>query len=192
MITSASAFPLQWPVGWERTKTRQPSRFSVSFGKVRDEIVKQLKLMGATNVVMSTNIPLKNDGLPYATYSNIQDTGVAVYFFYKNKQMVFACDKWNRVEDNLHAVNKTIEAIRGIERWGASEMLERAFTGFAQLEAPSKEEWWDVLQCKRDSSPDVIKANFQRLAKDHHPDRGGTVEGMTRLNHARDEALKNR
>lgn len=187
---STTAYPLQWPSGWKRTTYPKDSAFKANFGAARDELIKQLKLMGASGVVLSTNVPLRNDGLPYANYSNIKDAGVAVYFTYKKKQMVFACDRWRKVEDNLHAINKTIDAIRGIERWGASEMLERAFTGFAQLEAPSKEEWWDVLQCRRDSSMDVIKAQFRRLAKDHHPDSGGTSAMMAKINHAYDEACK--
>lgn len=187
-----TAYPLQWPEGWERTSSyyRQRSRFKPqSFGRVRDELFACLKRMGAQSIVLSTNVPLKNDGMPYATFKTPEDVGVAVYFLYKKKQMVFACDNWKTIEENMLSICKTIEAIRGIERWGASEMLERAFTGFAQLEAPTSDGWWDILQCKQDSSLEVIRANYRRLAKDRHPDFGGTNEAMATLNQAYEKAV---
>src|SRR5262245_54177038 len=68
--------------------------------------------------------------------------GSAVYFTHKGRQMCFACDRWDKMEDNLHAVSKTIEALRGIERWGTGEMVQQAFTGFVALPGNSP---WEVL-----------------------------------------------
>jgi hypothetical protein len=93
MIEQFTAFPLCWPLGWKKTVYKKNSPYKANFTKARNELVKQLRLMGATNTVLSTNIPLRNDGLPYASYAAIQDSGVAIYFTYKKKQMVFACDK---------------------------------------------------------------------------------------------------
>jgi DnaJ-class molecular chaperone len=69
-------------------------------------------------------------------------------------------------------------------------MMERAFTGFAQLAAPVGEEWWDILECRKDSSIEVVKLNFRRLAKDHHPDNGGSNEKMTKINQAYNQAIQ--
>lgn len=191
MSNSITAYPLQWPAGWKRAIHRRTSKFKPgSFGRVRDELFSELRRMGAQQIVLSTNIPLKLDGMPYAKFASIADVGVAVYFTYKKKQMVFACDTWRTIEENTTSITRTIEALRGIERWGASEMLERAFTGFAQLEAPQKEEWWDVLQCNRHSSVEIIKMQYRRLARDHHPDGGGSDQMMAKINHAYDLALK--
>lgn len=193
MNSSATAYPLQWPAGWSRTAYRKISRFkSEPFGRVRNQLFTELRRMGAQNIVLSTNIPLKLDGMPYAKFASIDDVGVAVYFTYKKKQMVFACDAWRTIEENTISITRTIDAIRGIERWGASEMLERAFTGFAQIEAPPVQDWWDILQCRRDSSTEVIKANYRRLAKDHHPDNGGSSEMMAKINDAYDVAMRTR
>ena len=71
------AFPLQWPIGYKRTSWQQSSRFNTSFANARDQIVKELRLMGAKNVIISTNVPLRQDGLPYANFKAIADTGVA-------------------------------------------------------------------------------------------------------------------
>jgi hypothetical protein len=51
------------------------------------------------------------------------DVGVAVYFSYRNQQRCFACDRWNRIQDNMQAISKTIEALRGIERWATGDNL---------------------------------------------------------------------
>jgi hypothetical protein len=128
-----SVFPLTWPVGWTRTETKKRSAFRTTFGKARDELFRELKLLGVNdwNVILSSNIPVRRDGLPYSGQANPDDPGIAVYFRYKEKPMVlFACDTYINAVDNLWAITKSIEALRGIKRWGASDMLERSFTGF--------------------------------------------------------------
>lgn len=177
------AYPLHWPEGKPRTSYRERSKFKVSsFAVVRDNLFAELKRLGAQYVVLSTNIELRQDGLPYANRRAVSDPGVAVYFQYKKKAMCFSCDRWEKIEDNMQAVHHTIEALRGIARWGTGDMMEAAFSGFVALEAPRGREWWDVLECKRDSSLSVINENFRRLANDHHPDKGGTHERMAELN----------
>lgn len=185
------AYPLYWPEGWKRTESwrRTASRFKSGFATSRDFIIAELKRLGATNVTLSTNINLRRDGLPYANQPEPSDAGVAVYFLYKKNQMCFACDQYKKVGENLTAIGKTIEAMRGMERWGASDMMERAFRGFAQLPQNTSRDWWDVLQVRRDSPRDAIETNFRRLSRDRHPDTGGSHEAMAELNRARAEAL---
>lgn len=185
------AFPLYWPEGWKRTPSwnRKRSKFKTGFAVSRDFIIAELKRLGATNVTLSTNINLRRDGLPYANQAEPQDAGVAVYFLYKKNQMCLACDQCRKVAENLTAIGKTIEAIRGMERWGASDMMERAFRGFAALPEKAGRDWWDVLQIVRGASREAIEANFRRLARDRHPDTGGSTAAMAELNQARQDAL---
>jgi hypothetical protein len=140
--------------------------------------------MSGQYAVLSTNIELRRDGLPYSGQKPPADVGAAVYFLRKGKQMTFACDRWDRVQDNIHAIAKTIDAIRGIERWGSSDMMERAFAAFEALPAP--EQWWQVLGVRSDATVFEIDRAYRDLAKDAHPDRGGSDEQMSRLNAARD------
>lgn len=186
------AFPLHWPQNWPRVKSRRRSRFqNTSFDLERRHLLNEVRRLGGDKTILSTNIPLRRDGAPYASasYAKISDPGVAIYFTYKGKSMSFACDTWDRIEDNMKAVGKTIEAIRGIERWGASDMMERAFTGFQALPAP-KNEWWEILEVSKSASPDQIKTAYYRLSKVHHPDFGGSTEQMAKLNSAYDQAPK--
>lgn len=188
------AYPLYWPAGRPRTNIPRFSRFGgCSFATARNAIFKEIARLGGTNVILSTDIPLRLDGLPYSNRSQPEDKGVAVYFLYKKKPMVFACDEWNKVEHNAWAIAKTIEALLGIERWGSGDMLERAFTGFTQLPTPSqKKHWREVLNCMGvDSiSRGFLIARRNALATLHHPDMGGDGKVMAGINTAFKEAME--
>ena len=183
------AYPLAWPQGWPRTAKPQRSRFDVTPDKAMQELVWEIQRMGARYPVISTNVALRRDGRPYAgAKPDGNDAGVAVYFERKGKQMVFACDRWDRVQDNMRAIQKTIDAMRGIERWGASDMMERAFSAFEALPPPKSP--WDILGVPKGSDKDAINAAYRRKAQGAHPDRGGSDGAMAELNRARDEALR--
>lgn len=185
------AFPLHWPLGYSRTKYKQPARFDTSFAAARDGLIKEVKLFGGKSLVISSNIPIKNDGMPYASYRKPEDTGIAVYFIYNNEQVVFACDKWDKCEDNLQAIRKTIEAFRGQERWGVSELLKRTFTGFKELpEQSNAKPWWQVLGVQKNANVFQIKEAYRALAKIHHPDVGGNHALFQEINNAYQQALK--
>lgn len=179
------AYPLTWPTGRPRTKFPDRSNFDVALGRAIQDVRAEVDRLGGRGLIISSNLPLRRDGLPYATSSQPADRGVAVYFKYKGKPMCFACDRWQAVEDNMRAIAKTIDALRGISRWGTGDMIEQAFTGFTALPAP--ESWWQVLELTGpDASPSTIEDAHRRLAMKHHPDRGGDTEKMARINRARD------
>jgi hypothetical protein len=192
---TVEAYPLQWPPGRPRTERwkRERAKFEVTFTRARDNIVAEVgRLAGRypdPQVVISTNVALRRDGLPAANQRTPDDPGVAVYFLYKKRSMSFACDRWDRIEHNMQAVAKTIEALRGIARWGTGDMLEAAFTGFTALPAPgAPREWWDVLGVSRAATRDEIRSAYRRLASMHHPDKGGNASAMAELNAAHDKA----
>ena len=190
---SVTAFPLSWPANTKRTDRPQKSRFDISFTGARSALITELRLIGAKQPILSTNIELKLDGQPYARPPMNNEAGVAVYFTWKDRQMTFACDKWDAVEDNIQAIVKTINAIRGIDRWGSSDMIERAFSGFSGLPAPmtSGAPWRSVLNFEQNEYPTdaTIKERYRSMAKQHHSDAGGNDTQMAALNVARDQAL---
>ena len=190
-----SAFPLHWPAGWPRTKFPQKSRFDVSFAGSRDGLVDELNRLHARNVVLSTNVELNRYGLPYANQSDPADKGVAVYWTtQKGEQRCIGCDKWSSVKDNMRAIAKTVEALRGLERWGSSQIVDRAFAGFKalpDLSGSNHRAWWEILGVDPNCGTDEIKRRRIELARLYHPDSGSTPDNdmMARINAAVDEAL---
>lgn len=170
------AYPLSWPIGWKRAQYQERSRFAKpGIEKATRELQDQMRKLGASDLIISTNLTLRNDGLPRSSQRPPDDRGVAVYFKWKNEPMVIACDSYDQVGCNLWAMAKTIEAMRGIDRWGCSELLNRAFTGFKALpyEGTSGEGWWEVLEVEKSADQETIKSAYRKKLKENHPDLGG-------------------
>lgn len=194
------AFPLQWPQGWPRTpdNQRQPSRFAPH--GLTDEaryVEWELERLGATHFVVSTNVELRRDGLPYSSRRQPEDPGVAVYFLLDGRQQCIPCDRWRKVEENTRAIWKSIEALRGLERWGAKSFVDAAFRGFEALPPPgsvvnggppANRAWWEVLEVAPDASQEIADAAYRTKARKAHPDAGGSAEAMAELNQAIKEA----
>ncbi len=192
------AYPLQWPEGWERTPSRRRRRgkmFAGNFGRSRDLLLTQFRLMDVPShtVVISSWLPLRRDGLPYAEQARrvLEDPGVAVYFTLRGRQMVMARDAYDTPFDNLHSLKIAIEHLRGLERHGGATMMERAFEGFQAL--PDQSGWRVVLGFKRDDvvTLDDAERRYCEGAKILHADAGGSHDAMVKLNaaiaHARRE-----
>lgn len=201
----ATAYPLTWPLGRPRTpaKARMKAPFHrratfqgtygvqrdkrpLTLSDARDELIEELGRLGAAAVVISTNVELRRDGIPRGDRRAPDDPGVAVYFTRKARQVCFCCDRWTTVEANLKAIAKTIEAIRGIDRWGTGDMVDAAFTGFQALPAPKN--WRQVLGDKK--SVEEVEEAYKQLAYKRHPDRGGSNESMAELNDAVARAMR--
>jgi hypothetical protein len=179
-------YPLQWPVAWKRTQNQNFSKFKPGspYSEAYD-VEHQLQLLGAKNVIITSNMQYRADGLPYARQS-VQDTGVAVYFQLEGDEQCIPCDRWRLVEENLRAVARTIEALRGIERWGAKDMVNAAFRGFKALPGgivtpPPTMPWYEVLGVDPDANALQVKAAYRELIKLNHPDAGGQAEAFQKI-----------
>ena len=68
--------PLACPTGWPRTRARdrERSRFrnaravddQLSMSDATSRLIRECRLLGAANVIVSTNVAVRRDGLPYA------------------------------------------------------------------------------------------------------------------------------
>jgi hypothetical protein len=190
----AEKYPLDWPASYPRATYRRRATYKSTWFRGLASVQHELRLMGIPTLttVISTNQPIRNDGQPYAAQRLISDPGVAVYFRRKGREVVVCCDKWDRIEDNLRAVGLTLEAMRGLDRWGASEALDRVFQGFTALPPPAAyaeaKPWWEVLGVEQDWPLAAIEKLYRLRAKELHPDAGGgDAAEMAQLNRAIEE-----
>jgi hypothetical protein len=114
---------------------------SVTIAVARERLQREIDLLGGADAILSTNVELRLDGRPRSDRAEPPDAGVAFYFRLNGKPIVLACDKWDRVADNITAIAKHIEAMRGMDRWGVGNKAQ-AFAGYEALPAP--EQWWQV------------------------------------------------
>ncbi len=196
----ADSFPLQWPDGWPRTalSARRRSAYKVTPTRAYNDLVRELKLLGATSFVLSSNLSLCRDGSPRLDQKPPEDPGAAVYWADRTfGERVVACDKWTTVHSNMRAMGLALEALRAIDRAGATQILERAFSAFGALPAssavPEKRAWWEVFGLSQDLvgmlSIGMVDARFRELSKKMHPDvLGGSAEAMAELNQAMTDA----
>jgi hypothetical protein len=189
----AESFPLDWPLGYKKTSNRKRSAFrEKTLGGVQNLLRAELNRLGARSMIVSSNLPLRKDGNIYSEYlsKKIDEPGIAVYFKYRQQDVVICCDQYEYPWENMYALAKGIEAIRSMERWGVSEFMERAFTGFKALPEKIEQAWYDVLGIDRISNAVQIKEAYRRMAQIHHPDVGGSVEMFNKINSAYQQALK--
>lgn len=196
------AYPTAWPVARPRSTSRQPARWRANGSRILfDAAVARLREQAGLvtgsgqswrmrEMTLSTNFELRVDGRPRRDRGAPFDPGVAFFFELDGEPHVLACDRWDTVADNVAAIAAHIEALRGQERWGVSDM-KQAFAGHVALPAP--EQWWQVLGINEHSDAELINAAYRRHAKFSHPDNihgGGTDAAMARLNAARDAGLQ--
>ncbi|MGH8073692.1 MAG: J domain-containing protein [Lysobacter sp.] len=187
----------------------------ISIADAVSRIRSELARMGIDDddLVISTNLLLRLDGLPRSSQRDPDDPGAAVYWTDAatpgNPPRCMAIDRYDRVADNLAAVAATLEAMRAIERHGGAAILERAFTGFTALPAPeAKDPWWEVLGWRTramltaaavdhglqqscnplESERQLVVDAYRRLRSQHHPDKpGGDATAFRRVQAAYDQ-----
>lgn len=178
MTEKPTAYPLAWPAGWPRTPKAEQSRFKTTLPAALNTLQDEVRLLGGTGLVLSSNVTLGAN--------RPADCGVVAYFFYEQKQVAIPCDRWHNVESNVRAIALTIEAMRGMERWGAKHMIRAMFQGFVALPAPP--DWRSIL-----GHPKTIaqaEASYRESMKTAHPDAGGSHEKAAELNAAIEEARR--
>lgn len=119
MEKPTEAYPLQWPGGWKRTGqfNRSRAKFgkrtfvdrgvntegqqmgwhtkgALSISQGTERVLNALKQMGFDrSVIISSNLSLRNDGLPRSGQREPEDPGVAVYWGHGAKARCIAVDQ---------------------------------------------------------------------------------------------------
>lgn len=197
----AGGSPLHWPAGWPRTPAhdRERAKFHrktsqglgwgsrrISIGEAANFLVDELIRLGIAKLpdgeydyILSTDLKLRLDGLPYSNQKSPDDPGVAAWWtpWGEDGQRVIAIDRYDRIADNIYAIGKTIEAMRGIDRWGGGEILTRTFAGFTALPSPesikAESDPWSIIGVSQGANIDDVKRAYRIALSAAHPDKGG-------------------
>lgn len=210
-MNDISASPLSWPPGKPRTPAndRKQGRFGkrggsgyglkeLTVAEARSRVTEALDKFTRSgqayrvppdSIIISTNLALRNDGLPRSGQRDPSDPGAAVYFQLDGQNQCIPCDVYSRIADNLAAIADCIEALRTLERHDAS-LMRAAFTGFAQLASPEamgRPHWRTVLNTDSHDPEEVRKA-YKTAQRATHPDRGGSSEAFHAVQEAWSQA----
>lgn len=195
MTNTPRAYPLDWPPGFPRWKSgRSGNPFRTDFETALRNVRKSLEMFGKdsgkpiSNPVLSSNIDL--NPLTANTGTRPADPGVAVWFTWDGMSVCLPVDRYESPAANLQAIHHIIEARRTELRHGSLHLIKATFTGFKALPAPPGKSWREVLDVQGPVTAREINERWKRLAKERHPDNGGSEEGMRALNIARETALR--
>jgi hypothetical protein len=203
-VTASLAYPLAWPTGWPRTPAdrRVSPRFTqkeyrAHYGSLAPltletaivRLERQADTLGAEHLLISTNVGLRRDGLPRLS-DRPDDPGAVAYFHLRGRPTTLPCDRYKTVAGNIAAIAAHIEATRAIERHGVGT-LDQMFAGFQAIRGPGPKPWREVLGIRPDApvTAETIEDARRRLARQHHPDAGGSDAAMAEVNAAADAAL---
>lgn len=195
---TAQRYPLQWPSGWRRTPNEKrvgghfrANRVWIGVPAAVDRLERELDRLGAEGPTLSTNLKPRISGGVVANAGEPADAGVAIYFRFKGRATVLACDRYIRVADNIAAIAAHVDALRRIERYGVGT-IEQALAGYRSLPADTAAEWRQVFGFGPTEHVTVeqLQTKFKDRAATAHPDKGGTDEGMAHVNRAREYALE--
>lgn len=179
--------PLSWPAGWPVTGDNLRSigaPFKVSKEKTLADIDDCMRLLGASDWLISSNVATRLDGLPRADglLKGGASPGMALYFEHKGAVRVLARDFYWDPWSNLRSIGLALDALRTLERHGGRLIMERSLEGFLALPAPASD-WRAVLGCAvaGEDMPWVdialAEANYRALAK-----QAQGHDAMVRLN----------
>lgn len=179
-------YPLTWPQDWPRTQSRTTSQFKTTLHQALKNVQEELgrfakdSKIAVEGIMISTNYSLGNQ--------NPSDPGVAVYFSWDGAPTCIAVDRYTKIEDNLQAIFRCIEAERTKLRHGGLNLVRAAFRGYAALPPPLKagsgKPWHEILGVKKNAEWGEVVAAHKKMAKENHPDQGGSHDRMAAINEA--------
>ncbi len=163
-------YPLQWTQNQSRTKIRKRAAFKIkSVSSAGDELFRELKRLGAKECIISSNLRVRMRGDGFYANQSVDDVGISVFFKLKGDNKVMSCDKWDKIEHNIWALCLSISAIRGLERWGGSSLLDGLFTGFKALPynptTVNETQYFENV-----NSREELRSRYKFHAKELHPD----------------------
>lgn len=128
---------------WIGTKPKAGSQFNTSWSKTIAHLSKEIQHLGARDFVIQMDIAaadLRLDGELRANARPLSDA-VVITFESKHGPLTYRCDRYSTYayqgpawQHNVRAIALTLEALRAVDRYGATETGQQ-YTGFKALGA---------------------------------------------------------
>ncbi|RCK68302.1 hypothetical protein DT076_16785 [Desertihabitans brevis] len=169
--------PLQDWTGGKHSIER--SRFDSPWSKTVRLLEREVELMQGRGLVVQIDLreaDFRLDGNVRAK-ATVATPRVRVLFDTPDGTIVFQAGRYTRWRDNVRAVGLSLEALRGVERWGAIQGGAQ-YKGLLQLEAGGGMSTDDAVALLRQWAPySEVPANasyeslWRRARANAHPDR---------------------
>jgi len=181
-----------------------PTRFSVKWPGVLDLLEREYEQLDGSDLVIEVDVEereIRNDGMLRSGARPASPAVVVAFESAARGPLLFACDTFeNRYHSgmdswrhNVHAIAKTLEALRSVDRYGATKSGEQ-YAGYRQIASAatslSAAQARDVLAAAAGAAgllkhTDHDDAELVRLARrGAHPDAGGSLEQWHAVQHA--------
>lgn len=205
----SSTVPMS-PATKMRLRGVEPKRspFSTRYSKVLEVLHSELWHLGAYEYVMEIDMDeryFRLDGSPRAN-AVANSSAIAISFKAQQGPMEFLCGTYTAWQDNVWAIAKGLEALRGINRWGITQAAEQ-YQGFRAigsgialgaasmtveeaaavlLRAAYGDHYNALYTNAMIHNPERRKTVFQMAALKLHPDTGGDADAFDKLVKARE------
>lgn len=166
------------------------SQFDSPWSKTQAQLAREIEHLGGSDVVIEVDVPergIRNDGMLRAD-AKAATPAVVVAFESKHGPMLYRSDRYvGRYYDqgpdwqqNVRAVTLTLEALRAVDRYGATETGQQ-YAGFKALPAGRA---MPASHMTRDQAAEIIRghgpvdspsleASWKAARAATHPDRNG-------------------
>lgn len=181
---------------WLRpASARKASQFDTTWTKTLTLLGREIGLLGGRDVVIEADVreqDIRNDGMLYANARTTTPAVVVAFETTKHGPMLYRADRYNDQwsnrpgwQENVRAIALTLEALRAVDRYGATETGQQ-YAGFKALPAGralpashmTADEAWSIIGSFGDrpiaeqrAKPDGLRAVHRAARAFAHPDR---------------------
>lgn len=164
-------------------------RFDTGLTKARDMLTHEVAVMGGPNLVIRSNARTNRYGVSLSRQTRIEDTGGRLPRPQRAPSL-HSLRSLGPAGGQRQRDRAGDRALRGLERWGAKQMVDQAFRGFAALPTGGAPAWWEVLEVSRTATRSEVEAAYRQQVRQLHPDAGGDQDQFLMVKAAYEAAVR--